>query len=725
MKRYHLVIESLERRQLLAAHIVIDYSLDSNGFFADATRRASLQQAADMINERLMDSLNAVTLSGVDSWKMTFEHPATGLTTEIANPTVATDVIPIYVGARDLGGSVGGLCQSATYIASGMTPSWRDNIESRGEPGAVSIGKKTDFAPIGASVAFDIDTDWFYGETTSGLTDTKKADFPTVALHEFMHALGLGATGSYFKLYDSAFFTGAKSAALFGGNVPLEPDGHHWKQGTTYLGYEPVMTPESTTGKRKLPTELDFAALDDIGWEISPPVRGTISGKLFLDANANGTKDAGEDDAARQAAVFIDVNMNSVLDSNEVPRTVSNDGIYAFTDLAPGTYRICVTWPFFSAWQIKVPSPLPYYDITLAAGESVIGKEFVITQVDLTPPQVKTVVGPAAGLYRAGQALRFTATTSESVIVSGIPTLPLVIGSTTRQAAYDAAASTPTSLVFSYTLQSGDTDTNGIAVGKALVTASGVSIQDAAGNRLLAPIKPPATALVKVDTAAPKVATVKPPAAKTYLEGQAIDFVVRLSEPVRVSGTPGLPLTVGTTARIAAFAGFVLGTGERSLLFRSVTRAGDVDGDGITLGSSLELGGATILDAAGNAAVLTLPAVNVRRVFVDAVAPSIVAVTSPALDAKGTRLTLRVEFSEPVTVTGKPTLAFTLGGSARQFVFSTGSKGRVVEFSYAVKRTDDMKLPVVVGTSLSLVGGKIRDAAGNAPATLGLPLKPG
>ena len=721
MKRYPLAIESLERRQLLAAHIVLDYSLDANGFFADATRRASLQQAADMINERLMDSLNAITLSGVDSWKMTFEHPATGLQTEIANPTVATDVIPIYVGARDLGGNVLGRCQSATYIASGMTPSWRDNIESRGEPGAVSIGKKTDFAPIGASVAFDIDTDWFYGETTSGLT-YKKSDFLSVALHEFMHALGFGATGSYFKLYDSACFTGAKSAALFGGNVPLEPDGHHWKQGTTYLGYEPVMSPASTSGERTLPTELDFAALDDIGWEISPPVRGTISGKLFLDANANGTKDAGEDDAARQAAVFIDVNMNSVLDSNEVPRTVNNDGIYAFTDLAPGTYRICVTW-LLSAWQIKVPSPNAYYDITLAAGESVTGKDFIMTQADLSPPQVKTVVGPAAGLYRAGQALRFTATTSERVVVKGVPTLPLVIGSTTRQAAYDAAASTPTSLVFSYTLQSGDTDTNGIAVGKALVTASGVSVQDAAGNRLLAPIKPPATALVTVDTAAPKVATVKPPAAKTYLEGQAIDFVVTLNEPVRVSGTPRLPLTVGTTARIAAFAGFVPGTGERSLLFRSVTRAGDVDGDGITVGSSLKLGGATILDAAGNAAVLTLPAVNVRRVFVDAVAPSIVAVTSPALDAKGTRLMLRVEFSEPVIVTGKPTLAFTLGGSTRQFVFSTGSKGRVVEFSYAVKRTDDMKLPVVVGTSLSLAGGKIRDTVGNAPATLRLPLR--
>jgi hypothetical protein len=434
-------------------------------------------------------------------------------------------------------------------------------------------------------------------------------------------------------------------------------------------------------------------------------------------------RDAGEDDIVGiGVTVYIDGNMNGLLDSGEVKQAIKSEGRYDFRYLAPGVYRIRQVGLW---WQLRVPSPDPYYEITIAAGQDVTGRDFANSKRDTDPPFVKTVGGPAAGLYRVGQALRFTATTSESVIVSGVPTLPLAIGSTIRQAAYDAAASTPTSVVFSYTIQPGDTDTNGIAVGKAIVTASGVSVLDFAGNRLLSPIKPPATALVKVDTAAPKVAAVKPPAAKTYLEGQAIDFVVTLNEPVRVSGTPSLPLTVGTTARIAAFAGFVPGTGERSLLFRNVTRAGDVDGDGITLGSSLELGGATIRDAAGNAAMLTLPAVNVRRVVVDALAPSIVAVTAPALDAKGTRLMLRVEFSEPVTVTGRPTLAFTLGGSARQFVFSTGSKGRVVEFSYAVKRTDDMKLPVVVGTSLSLVGGKIRDAAGNVPATLGLPLKPG
>jgi hypothetical protein len=350
----------------------------------------------------------------------------------------------------------------------------------------------------------------------------------------------------------------------------------------------------------------------------------------------------------------------------------------------------------------------------------------VVTQgvrVDTAPPLVKTVVGPAAGNYRAGQVLRFAVTTSESVIVSGVPALPMVIGSTTQQAVFDATTSTPTLLVFNYTVQSGDIDANGIAVGKALATASGSSIQDAAGNRILASIKPPATAKVIVDTAAPKAVTVKAPVPKTYLEGQSIDVVMTFNEPVRVLGTPGLPITIGTAARIAAFAGFAAGSGGRSLLFRSAVRAGDLDGDGITVGSSLELGGATILDAAGNAAVLTIPLIDTRKVLVDAVAPSIVSVSAPSLDSKGTRLMLRVEFSEPVIVTGRPILPFTLGGSARQFAYSSGSKGRVLELSYSVRPTDDVRLPVVVGNSLSLAGGKIRDAAGNAPVILVLPSK--
>ena len=48
---------------------------------------------------------------------------------------------------------------------------------------------------------------------------------------------------------------------------PMEP---HLAEGLTDDGQEAVMDPTIKTGTRKLPTPLDFAVLDDIGWQILP-----------------------------------------------------------------------------------------------------------------------------------------------------------------------------------------------------------------------------------------------------------------------------------------------------------------------------------------------------------------------------------------------------------------------------------------------------------------------
>src|SRR5690606_2650504 len=52
------------------------------------------------------------------------------------------------------------------------------------------------------------------------------------------------------------------------GDLLLDSDLSHWRSGTFSRGQEAAMDPTLTTGARKLLTPLDFAALDDIGWEI-------------------------------------------------------------------------------------------------------------------------------------------------------------------------------------------------------------------------------------------------------------------------------------------------------------------------------------------------------------------------------------------------------------------------------------------------------------------------
>ena len=88
--------------------------------------------------------------------------------------------------------------------------------------------------------------------------------------------------------------------------------------------------------------------------------------------------------------------------------------------------------------------------------------------------------------------------------------------------------------------------------------------------------------------------------------------------------------------------------------------------------------------------------------------------------AAGTAIPITVAFSEAVTVTGKPQLALNAGGGAAA-IYSGGSGASTLTFTYiaaAGQYTPD--LDYASTTALTLNGGTIEDAVGNA-ATLTLP----
>ena len=108
--------------------------------------------------------------------------------------------------------------------------------------------------------------------------------------------------------------------------------------------------------------------------------------------------------------------------------------------------------------------------------------------------------------------------------------------------------------------------------------------------------------------------------------------------------------------------------------------------------------------------------------LVDAVVPSIASVSAFLLNAAGSLLSIRVSFTETVVVTGKPTVGFRIGGSNRTLVYASGSGTAELAFVYAVnKKTDDMKLPVALGSTIVLTGATIRDKAGNAITSAAFP----
>ncbi len=93
-----------------------------------------------------------------------------------------------------------------------------------------------------------------------------------------------------------------------------------------------------------------------------------------------------------------------------------------------------------------------------------------------------------------------------------------------------------------------------------------------------------------------------------------IPFTITTSESVNVTGTPRIQIDVGGVTRYAAYTS---GTGTSSLTFTYTMVAGDVDLDGVTLTSPMQLNGGTIKDLNGNDATLTFTVPNTSNVKVN------------------------------------------------------------------------------------------------------------
>jgi hypothetical protein len=81
------------------------------------------------------------------------------------------------------------------------------------------------------------------------------------------------------------------------------------------------------------------------------------------------------------------------------------------------------------------------------------------------------------------------------------------------------------------------------------------------------------------------------------LAATSIPFTINVSKAVNVTGTPRIAVDVGGVARYANYAS---GSGTAALTFTYSMVAGDVDLDGVTVSSPIDLNGGTIKDLVGN-----------------------------------------------------------------------------------------------------------------------------
>ena len=247
--------------------IRFDYSMDPSGFFNSQERRNSLQFAANSIISKFSDQLTSIQPTGTDEWTAKFLNPSSGAQDIRTNLVIPANEILIFAGARAFGAGELGRGEKGGFTASSRSQAFLDAVQARGQTGALS-STQTDFGPWGGTVAFSSTANWHFGLATDGL-DSNEFDFVSVASHELLHSLGFGLANSW-KAKVSGGFTGANSVAISGKSpVPLN-DVNHWAIGTTSNGQIAAMTPETTNGQRKLPTRLDYAGMQDIGWQFIP-----------------------------------------------------------------------------------------------------------------------------------------------------------------------------------------------------------------------------------------------------------------------------------------------------------------------------------------------------------------------------------------------------------------------------------------------------------------------
>ncbi|MBN8794051.1 MAG: fibronectin type III domain-containing protein [Stenotrophomonas nitritireducens] len=219
----------------------------------------------------------------------------------------------------------------------------------------------------------------------------------------------------------------------------------------------------------------------------------------------------------------------------------------------------------------------------------------------------------------------------------------------------------------------------------------------------------------------------------TYKVGNPISLHVSFSETVLVTGTPQLTLETGTTDRTVDYAS---GSGTSTLTFNYTVQAGDSSADlDYVATNSLSPNGGTIKDAAGNNAILTLPAPGAanslganKNIVIDGVAPSVTSIAvsgSPA--STDTAMAFTVTFSEPVNNVSTDDFTLVGNGAIGTIASVSASSGNAVNVNItSITGAGTIKIDLNGSTNIvDNAGNSIPSYSSGNTHTVAIPTAPG
>ncbi|MHA7965438.1 S-layer homology domain-containing protein [Paenibacillus sp. CAU 1782] len=340
------------------------------------------------------------------------------------------------------------------------------------------------------------------------------------------------------------------------------------------------------------------------------------------------------------------------------------------------------------------------------------------TTTGLNLPLVKT--------YKAGEKLDFTVVFTEDVnVTGGTPSLKLDIGGTMREASYVSGFSKY--LQFSYTVQPGDNDADGIqVVGSIQLNGASITNTTAEAADLGNGFGPSGASVlntgIKIDTVIPSIVSVSYPPDKTYNVGEPLLFTVEFSENIGVNtryGKPYLSLNIGGT-KVRAEAAVYASNGSNQIGFQYTVEAGLEDIDGITIDNEVKMYGGVIDDAAHNLINPVFPngtVTDLSGVQVSAGGASFVTeIPADGYYKEGDVLNFAFLYPSDVAVIGEPYLPLFFGTTEipteHQAKVSEVSGNKVI-FQYIVQSGDEALNGIRAGNAIQLNGGSINESGGS------------
>jgi len=296
--------------------IEFDYSFDIEGFFNDPFRRLQMGWAALWVGSYIEDELLAIDSSQFQgaSWNPQIVHPGVdpevGPVGALGNIVIPANTIRVYVGGSTFTGQSANFNAVTTRIWTQFwnvegPAAWRERVFGRGQTGAVNdpaLGGVvlSDVSAAYSVIRFNADRDWLDDD---GVWEPSERSLFSTACHELFHVLGFGlddgeaSTTMYEGLFNPTTlqFEGPTCFQVNGMSFPAMANGSHFsldlQSAVRNTGTGPLqdvlLRPGHNPGApHRFPTQLDFALLRDIGWEIAMPVPGALarpapSGKVF------------------------------------------------------------------------------------------------------------------------------------------------------------------------------------------------------------------------------------------------------------------------------------------------------------------------------------------------------------------------------------------------------------------------------------------------------------